>query len=147
MIEVGPEVLSPQTTSTQTSASRKRAALIGKEGEREANHATGSKNRAGSGCGIVEKGDGINDAYLTETKTTDAESYRVQQTGLAKIEHQAAAEGRLPLLVVVFKKPVDGLHSRQWAMLPLRVIHRLLRESRVDPSLLDDLRYQEDSDD
>lgn len=75
-------------------------------------HKLGYQRTPGSGNGAI-KGDARTTEEMIEVKTTSADSYRIDTNDLRKLEREAAAAARRPVMIVVF----EG--RRRYAVLPL----------------------------
>jgi hypothetical protein len=56
----------------------------------------------GSGSGWVEKEDGENDYIIAQLKSTDKESYRINQLDIEKLEYHATVSNKIPLFIIQF---------------------------------------------
>jgi hypothetical protein len=89
----------------------------------------GRRNKASGAC-AMSKGDVFvkERGWLAEAKTTGKKSMSVKRDWLVKISREASAEKLVPALVVSFEDvPVDV--DRDWVMLPIRELLRLLGEA------------------
>lgn len=80
----------------------KRSGKFYYKNEREVMESLGLKQVPGSGNGWVSKEDGENDYILCQLKSTDAQSIRVQQVDIRKLEEHAALSQRFPLFAIQF---------------------------------------------
>lgn len=80
----------------------KRSGKFYYKNEREVMESLGLKQVPGSGNGWVSKEDGENDFILCQLKSTDAQSIRVQQVDIRKLEEHAALSQRFPLFAIQF---------------------------------------------
>jgi Holliday junction resolvase len=62
----------------------------------------GLKPAKGSGNGWVEKEDGENDYVIAQLKSTDKESYKINQLDLEKLEYHAMVSSKTPMFVIQF---------------------------------------------
>lgn len=62
----------------------------------------GLKPAKGSGSGWVEKEDGSNDYVIAQLKSTDKESYKLNQIDLQKLEYNALVSSKIPLFLLQF---------------------------------------------
>lgn len=83
-------------------AKKKRTQKFYNENEKRTMRKLGLKPAVASGAGWLEKEDGQNDYIICQHKSTDAESYRLQQEDLRKLEYNAMIEKKLPLFVIEF---------------------------------------------
>jgi hypothetical protein len=133
-----------QTKSSLTKDDRLKILKYSREVETDVNKMTKSKARVGSGSGAREKGDGINDGFLSEIKSTPRTGrFTLSPKVLSKIERQAAGAGRYPAFIVEFPSDAEALRSRYWAVLPLRLVKQLLAESQLSDDLLEELSMPE----
>lgn len=93
--------------------------------EKEVASALGGRVRPNSGATLYAKGDVLTPLFLVEAKTTERKSFSLTQDLLKKIESEAFAEGKDPLMIVRFEKMEDI--PQDWAVLPLRVLRSLLQ--------------------
>lgn len=56
----------------------------------------------GSGSGWIEKEDGYNDHVIAQLKSTDKQSYKLNHLDLAKLEHNAMVENKIPMFILQF---------------------------------------------
>lgn len=80
----------------------KRSGKFYYKNEREVMESLGLKQVPGSGSGWVSKEDGENDFILCQLKSTDAQSIRVQQVDIRKLEEHAGLSQRFPLFAIQF---------------------------------------------
>lgn len=81
---------------------RKRSGKFYFQNEKEVMESIGLKQTKGSGNGWVEKEDGQNEYILCQLKSTDAESIRIKQLDLQKLEYNASLDRKAPLFIVQF---------------------------------------------
>jgi len=60
-----------------------------------------------SGAGWVEKEDGYNEFILSQLKSTDAESIKINKIDIEKLEYHSAVEHKIPVFVIQFIKNND----------------------------------------
>ncbi len=70
--------------------------------EREVMESLGLKQVKGSGNGWIEKEDGENEFILCQLKSTDANSIRVQQVDIRKLEEHAQTSHKTPVFAIQF---------------------------------------------
>lgn len=80
----------------------KRSGKFYYKNEREVMESIGLKQVPGSGNGWVSKEDGENDFILCQLKSTDAQSIRVQQVDIRKLEEHATQSHKFPLFAIQF---------------------------------------------
>ena len=80
----------------------KRTQKFYSENEKKTMRSLGLKPTLASGAGWIEKEDGHNDYVIAQHKSTDAESYRLCQSDLRKLEYHALIDKKIPLFVVEF---------------------------------------------
>ncbi len=80
----------------------KRSGKFYYKNEREVMESLGLKQVPGSGNGWVAKEDGENDFILCQLKSTDAQSIRVQQVDIRKLEEHAMQSHKFPLFAIQF---------------------------------------------
>lgn len=56
----------------------------------------------GSGSSWLEKEDGYNDHVIAQLKSTDKQSYKLNQLDLEKLEYNAMIEHKIPMFVIQF---------------------------------------------
>lgn len=86
----------------------------------------GAKQRAGSGASPMAKGDIISATTLREVKSGyGSKSMSIQRSWLIKIQGEALAEGRLPVLDIHF----DGAPDNEfWSVINTQTLQDLLEE-------------------
>ena len=103
------------TKHTQKKQERSIAALIG------------GRRTPLSGASDYAKGDAKGKVYLAEAKETAKGSYSLKQAILAKIDQEAMAQDRYPMLTVRFLN-MPPLASKDWVMVPKYVFEALLSQ-------------------
>lgn len=96
--------------------------------------ALGGRVRPNSGATDFAKGDVISPAYLVEAKTTQRKSFPLTHQVLCKIEQEAFAAGKCPVLVVSFEtiKQNSQTAPQDWAIIPLSELTALLEKSSTE---------------
>lgn len=94
----------------------------GDKNEDIAARVTGINKTAGSGCGLIEKGDLADKHILVEAKSTDQEIMRIELRWWEKAKRQASEKGKLfHLLQIAFmnrKVPVNTMPFVRWLIIP-----------------------------
>lgn len=90
------------TESSQRSP--KRSGKFYFKNEKEVMKRLGLDPVPGSGSGWIHKEDGESDTILAQLKSTDADSYRIQQLDLDKLEYHASVANKVPVFIVQFLK-------------------------------------------
>lgn len=80
----------------------KRSGKFYYKNEREVMESLGLKQVKGSGNGWVEKEDGESEFILCQLKSTDANSIRVQQVDIRKLEEHAQTSHKTPVFAIQF---------------------------------------------
>lgn len=70
--------------------------------EKEVMKRLGFKPVKGSGSGWVHKEDGESEVALSQLKSTEAESYRLNYLDIEKLEYHASVSHKLPVFVIEF---------------------------------------------
>lgn len=73
-----------------------------RKNEAEVMHRLGFKTTRNSGATWIDKGDGQNEHCICELKSTDKESYRLEQTTLHTLEAHAIEAHKLPVFALQF---------------------------------------------
>lgn len=73
-----------------------------RKNEAEVMHRLGFKPTRNSGATWIDKGDGQNEHCICELKSTDKESYRLEQTTLHTLEANAIESHKLPVFALQF---------------------------------------------
>lgn len=73
-----------------------------RKNEAEVMHRLGFKSTRNSGATWIDKGDGQNEHCICELKSTDKESYRLEQTTLHTLEAHAIESHKLPVFALQF---------------------------------------------
>lgn len=73
-----------------------------RKNETEVMHRLGFKPTRNSGATWIDKGDGQNEHCICELKSTDKESYRLEQTTLHTLEAHAIESHKLPVFALQF---------------------------------------------
>ena len=96
----------------------------GARGEAEVERAMSGVRRTPGSGNKGRKGDLQGDDVTVEVKTTERDGYRVSLADLRKLEREAAASGRTPVMVVNFGA------GRSYAVLPLEDYEELRSEDQ-----------------
>lgn len=80
----------------------KRSTKWYRKNEEEVMHRLGFKSTRNSGATWIDKGDGQNEHCICELKSTDKESYRLEQTTLHTLEAHAIESHKLPVFALQF---------------------------------------------
>lgn len=80
----------------------KRSTKWYRKNEAEVMHRLGFKPTRNSGATWIDKGDGQNEHCICELKSTDKESYRLEQTTLHTLESNAIEAHKLPVFALQF---------------------------------------------
>jgi hypothetical protein len=68
-------------------------------------------------------------AVLIESKSTVEDRFSLRKSALDKIQVEAAEQGLVPALVLTFERcPGRGGATKDWAVVPLPVLHLLMEE-------------------
>jgi hypothetical protein len=108
------------------------AGAHGNRAEKKAAKRLGGSATPGSGALDGAKGDINLDHFLVESKSTTAESMRLELAWLRKIAKEALEKNKYPALAVQFVigngEPVK---VGNWVMVPERVFHEFLEKSKA----------------
>lgn len=129
-----PEEVEKPPTADPTLGRRNR-----KRGDRNediASRVTGLAKTAGSGCGLIEKGDLGNEHVLLEAKSTDAASIRVSRNWWRKAKQQAREKNKaFHMLQIAFMvrhvKPAV-MENLRWIIVPSEKFGRVWWDREVD---------------
>lgn len=120
----------PVDPSKSTSATVKRQ-------EKRAGKLVGGRRRSGSGSNPLAKGDFVSRDVLGECKQTGKKSFSVTRVMLAKLEREAIAEGKAPVLHLEFLGPSPAAAkdlTLSWAMVPEWYFSELMQRRDDDES-------------
>jgi hypothetical protein len=81
---------------------QKRSGKFYRRNEAEVMKSLGLAPTKNSGSGWVEKEDGYNEYILSQLKSTDAQSMRIQLDDLHKLEYHAIIEHKIPAFIIQF---------------------------------------------
>lgn len=81
---------------------RKRTTKFYRKNEAEVMKRLGLKPTKNSGAGWIEKCDGENEHFICELKSTDKESYRIEQSTLHVLEYHANVSHKIPIFALQF---------------------------------------------
>lgn len=92
----------------------------------------GGRRQPGSGSKAYAKGDAksgdLYGGFLGECKQTKYASRSIRGDELAKIAHEALAEGKKPLFEIVLKGCDDHMGRQPWVLIPKWVLLELLED-------------------
>uniref|UniRef100_A0AAU8B163 Holliday junction resolvase n=1 Tax=Dulem virus 36 TaxID=3145754 RepID=A0AAU8B163_9CAUD len=80
----------------------KRSTKFYRKNEVEVMERLGFKPTSNSGAGWIQKCDGESDIAICELKSTDKESYRIQQSILRTLEYHASVSHKIPVFALQF---------------------------------------------
>lgn len=89
-------------TGSLRRGSGKRSSKYYFKNEKEVMRRLGLEPVPGSGSGWIHKEDGESDLILAQLKSTDHDSYRIQQLDLDKLEYHASVANKVPVFIVQF---------------------------------------------
>ena len=95
-----------------------------KRQEKEIAGMVGGKRQPFSGASERAKGDGISDDFLIEAKQTEKQSLSIKLKWLEKIDEEAMAVNKYPLLAIEFLN-ADPRASKDWIAVPKYVFQEL----------------------
>lgn len=84
------------------SKGRERSVKFYFKNEREVMIDLGLVPTPGSGSGDIHKEDGENDYILAQLKSTDKQSYKLNQLDIEKLEYHAMVSGKTPIFIIQF---------------------------------------------